>query len=181
MGHKDQTKIFEETFEKHSDELFRHCLMRLSDRERALEITQEAFLRTWECIARGDEIHQHRSFLYRVLNNLIVDEYRKKHSQSLDALLENEETSSFVEAELLRDDTDEFEEAITRFDTSYALEALQNLSEPYKTVVILRYIDGLSLSEIASCISESENTVSVRIHRGLKKLRDSISPQIKDH
>src|ERR1700679_3555095 len=98
-----EERKFKNAFETYSDELFRHCAMRLSDRERAVELTQECFLRTWDYVARGGTIEKYRPFLYRVLNNLIIDEYRKHKTQSLDALLENEETAATVEGQLLRD------------------------------------------------------------------------------
>lgn len=168
---EDRTKQFSGIFESHSDELFRHAFLRLSDRERALELTQETFLKAWSYVSRGEEVRQPRSFLYRILNNLIIDEYRKHKSQSLDAMLENEETSTSVEAELLRDDIDIEEEAMTRFESARALKALEQLGEAHRSVLVLRYIDGLSPSEIAESLGESENTISVRIHRGIKKLR----------
>lgn len=167
----DAQKQFEAVFEKHSDELFRHCFLRLSDRERALELTQETFLRAWEYTTRREEVRQWRAFLYRILNNLIVDEYRKHKSQSLDALLEQEETQVAVEGVLLRDEVDVLEDAMVRFDSARAMVALKQLAEPYRGVLVCRYIDGLSPREIAECMQESENTISVRIHRGLKKLR----------
>lgn len=172
MANREQE--FHEAFEKHSDELFRHAAMRLSDRERAVEITQECFLRAWEYAAKGEKIRQYRSLLYRILNNLIVDEYRKHKTQSLDALLEVEETAVFVEGELLRDDSGGLEEAALRFDGTRALGALQQLPERYRTVLVMRYIDGLSPSEIAECTHEQENTISVRIHRGIQKLKSAL-------
>lgn len=159
-------------FERHSDELFRHCFLRLSDRERALEITQETFLRAWQYVARGESIREYRPFLYRILNNLVVDEYRKHKTQSLDSLLENEETRSSVEGDLLGDDGVALEDAIARFDSARALQALKQLPEQYRAILVARYIDGLSPKEIAELIEESKNAVSVRIHRGLKKLRE---------
>ena len=167
----DTQAQFTVVFEKHSDELFRHCHMRLSDRERALELTQETFLRAWEYAERGEEVRQWRALLYRILNNLIVDEYRKHTSQSLDALLEKEETQVAVEGVLLRDEVDVLEDAMVRFDSARALVALKELAEPYRAVLVYRYIDGLSPREIAEQTEESENAISVRIHRGLKKLR----------
>ena len=178
---EDKQQQFSDIFERHSDELFRHALLRLSDRERALEITQEAFFKAWNHVSKegAEEIRQWRSFLYRILNNLIIDEYRKHKAQSLDAMLANEETSVMMEAELLRDDTDELEAAMVRFDGAKALQALSELGEQHKTVLMLRYIDGLSPREIAESLGESENTVSVRIHRGIKKLQQIL--QQKEH
>jgi RNA polymerase sigma-70 factor (ECF subfamily) len=177
---EDSAQQFADIFEKHSDELFRHALLRLSDRERALELTQESFLKAWAYVSKGEEVRQYRSFLYRILNNLIIDEYRKHKTQSLDAMLENEETSVMVEAELLRDDTDVAEEAMIRFDGALALAALEQLNDQHKSVLALRYIDGLSPKEIAETLGESENTISVRIHRGMKKLQELLQREVDE-
>jgi len=172
---QDRKQEFNDAFEKHSDELFRHASLRISNRERALELTQECFVRAWEYMCRGEHIDHYRSFLYRTLNNLIVDEYRKKKPTSLDAMMENAETMSAVEGKLLRDDFDMLESATVQFDAKRALTMVAELPETYRTVVIMRYIDGLSPQEIAEHIDESENVVSVRIHRGLRKLRDLLT------
>src|SRR3990167_10551210 len=74
---------FIDAFEKHSDELFRHATMRLSDRERAVEITQETYLRAWDYVRRGTEVREMRAFLFKTLRNLIIDEYRKHKNHSL--------------------------------------------------------------------------------------------------
>jgi RNA polymerase sigma-70 factor (ECF subfamily) len=176
---EDKQQQFAEVFERHSDELFRHAFLRLSDRERALELTQETFFKAWNHVSKdgAEEIRQWRSFLYRILNNLIIDEYRKHKAQSLDAMLENEETSVMMEGELLRDETNELEAAIVRFDGAKALAALEGLGEQHKTVLMLRYVDGLSPREIAESLGESENTVSVRIHRGIKKLQQILTQE----
>ena len=168
----DRTKRFTALFDAHADDLFRHAALRISDRDRALEITQETFLRALNYMDRGEAIQNARSFLYRILNNLIVDEYRKRKVQSLDALFENEETAVSLESEYLRDPADTLEDAITRFESGRAMQALKELAEPYRHVLVCRYIDGLSLAEIAETTRESENAISVRIHRALKKLRN---------
>ena len=172
---KDRQEEFRQAFEKHSDELFRHASLRFSNRDRALELTQECFLKAWEYLGRGELIREYRPFLYRTLNNLIIDEYRKKKSSSLDAMLENSETAQQVEGHLLRDETDIFESAAIQYDAKRALETIALLPDNYRTVITMRYVDGLSPSEIAECIHESENAVSVRIHRGMRKLRDLLA------
>jgi RNA polymerase sigma-70 factor, ECF subfamily len=177
MEHHPQEQAFIDAFEQYSDELFRHALLRLSDREKALDTVQECFTRGWEYVAREQEVERWRPFLYRILNNLVIDEYRKRKTQSLDALLEeNPERAVAVEGELLRDDVDALEAAIVRFDSERAINALSELPESYRVVIVLRYVDGFSPGEIAEHLGESENAVSVRIHRALKKLRDLVSP-----
>lgn len=176
MREDEQRRLFTELFETHADELFRHCVYRLSDRERALELTQEVFVRAWEYVARGGAVREFRPFLYRILNNLIVDEYRRHASQSLDALLEDDGSATAAN-ELLRDPTDALEAAMVRFESVRVLRALAKLSEAYRAVIIFKYIDGLSVSEIAHATGENENTISVRIHRALKKLKALLEPR----
>ena len=161
---------FERAFNDYSDELFRHASMRMKDRERALELTQECFLKVWEYAKKGEEIRDLRPFLYRTLRHLIIDEYRRKKAVSLEAMAEHAEEDS-VEGLLPADESHTMEAAIDRFEGREALEALQQLPDTYREALALRYVEGLSPKEIGAIVGESENAVSVRIHRGLKKLR----------
>jgi len=173
---KDIEQSFREAFERHSDELFRHASLRLPDRDKALELTQECFLRAWQYATRGEEIREIRPFLFRTLRHLIIDEYRKHKSYSLDEMLEGDEGGQ-IEQHIPRDDTNTLEAAMDRFDGSRALEAIQSLPDLYREVLFLRYASSLTIPEIAEAVGESENVVSVRIHRGLKKLRTMLESQ----
>ena len=164
------SQAFSQAFEAYSDELFRHALLRLSDRERALELTQECFLRAMEYTRKGEVIEQVRPFLYRTLRHLIIDEYRRKKAVSLEALAERAEEEP--EALLPADESNTLEAAIDRLDGAAVLRAAQELPDLYREALTLRYVEGLSPREIAAIIGESENTVSVRVHRALKKLRE---------
>lgn len=165
---RSKKEAFREAFESHSDELFRHAFLRLSNRERALELVQECFLKAWS-YAKGDEIREMRAFLYRILRNLIIDEYRKARVYSLDEMLEGDDGGE-IESKLPRDAADAMESAMDRFDAKRALALLPRLPDMYREVITMRYIESLELREIAALTHETENVVSVRIHRGLKKL-----------
>ena len=169
MGDFEQQ--FKDAFERYSDELFRHCSMRISDRERALELTQDAFMRTWDYVRKGGEVRDLRPLLYQTLRNLIIDEYRKVKLHSLDGMLEQAESGA-MEAMLPQDDTNTIEAAMERLDATEALKRVDELPEVYREVLLLRYVEGLSPKEISTIVEESENVVSVRIHRALKKMRD---------
>ncbi len=170
---RDLQKDFQIAFEAYNDELFRHASMRMKDRDRALELTQECFLKVWEYAQKGEEIREIRPFLYRTLRHLIIDEYRRKKSVSLEALVEGHEDRS-VETLLPPDESNTLEAAVERFDGKRALAALKELPDPYREAISLRYVEGLSPREIGDIVGESENAVSVRIHRGLKKLKDTL-------
>jgi len=164
---------FSQAYEEYADSLFRHCYFRVSNRERALELTQETFMKTWDSVSKGTEIQNYKAFLFRVLNNLIIDEYRKKKSSSLDALLEKEGVTegSFDDLQ-----TGSLEEEVEKLELNLKSEqleeALKKLPDTYRSVVTMRFMNELRPSEIAEILGETENAVSVRINRGVKKLRD---------
>jgi RNA polymerase sigma-70 factor (ECF subfamily) len=162
-------RTFTEAFEAYSDELFRHAYMRLSDRERALDLTQECFARVWE-YTQTKEVVEWRPFLYRTLRHLIIDEYRKKKAVSLEALAQSHEME--VEALMPADESNTLEAAIGRFEGVRVLQALERLPLNYREAIELRYVEGLTPREIADIVDESENVVSVRVHRALKKLKE---------
>ncbi len=174
---REQERQFGEAYERYSDELFRHCSLRLSDRERAVEITQETFLKVWQYMERGEEVREIRPFLYRTLHNLIIDEYRKMKSLSLEALVQHDEGGGDIESLMPADESNTLEAAINRFEGGRALEALKKLPDTYREVLVMRYVDQLSPKEIGDAIGESENAVSVRVHRGLKKLKSILEPE----
>jgi RNA polymerase sigma-70 factor, ECF subfamily len=164
---KERQELFSQAFTAYADELFRHAYFRLSDRERAVDLVGEAFTRAFS-YAKDEDIRDLRAFLYRTLRHLIIDEYRKKKSYSLDALVEEEGNA---ESLMPTDDSNTLESATDRLDGERALEKVHELPPPYAEVLMLRFVDGLTPQEIARRIDVSENLVSVRIHRALKALR----------
>lgn len=157
-------KTFLDSFEAHNDAIFRFCYFKTSDREKALDITQDTFTKTWEYMANGKKIDNIKAFLYRVANNLIIDSYRRKKMDSLDQMREDGYDNA----------TDEHEKTMTAIEGDEVMKYLDKLDEPYKEIITLRYIHDLSIDEIVEITGESGNTISVRLHRALGKLKKEV-------
>jgi RNA polymerase sigma-70 factor (ECF subfamily) len=172
-GHEER---FLKAFEEYSDALFRHAFLRISDRERAVDVVHDTFTKVWSYVRSGHEIDSFRPFLYKVLNNLIIDEYRKTKESSLDALLaiEGVDEGSFDD---LTSNT--VESLAATIDGKQAFTIVNELPDVYREVLILKFVDELGPKEISELIEESENVVSVRIHRGLKLLREKMEKKVK--
>ncbi len=156
--------IFEEYFTTLNDAVFRFCLFRVSNREQALDLTQETFLRLWQTLETGKAIDNVRSFLFTVARHLVIDYYRKKKTVSLDWLAEEDP------AELI-DRTTGSEQLELGAEGRYLLEQINKLPPSYRQAVYLRYVEDLSPPEIATILKISTNAASVRINRGLEELR----------
>lgn len=162
---------FLKAFDEYSDALFRHAMYRISDRERAIEIVHDTFTKVWGYLRDGHTVDSYKPFLYKVMNNLIIDEYRRRKELSLDALLSEEGTDEGSFPELHEGG---IEEVTFTLDAQNASLLISELPLVYREVLTLRFVDGLGPKEISELIEESENVVSVRIHRALKILKDMI-------
>lgn len=161
VGLSQKTEQFIDAYNDYAEAIFRHCYFRVFDRELAHDFMQETFTRTWKYILGGTEVQNIRAFLYRVANNVIIDHSRKKKSVSLNSMQEK----GFDAKHDTRDSL------VSGIDARAMLPKLDRLDEKYRQVVIMRYIDELSPKEIAEILGDEENTVSVRLHRAIQKLR----------
>lgn len=166
-----QEQEFLKAFDEYSDALFRHAIYRLSDRERAIELVHDTYIKVWAYVRSGKEVSSYRPFLYKILGNLIIDEYRKKKDVSLDDILGDDGAGERYHEELHEGSLEELTFAL---DAKKVLEHLPHIAEQYREAVTLRFIDGLGPKEISSLVEVSENVVSLRIHRGLVALRTLI-------
>ena len=155
-----QEEIFAEAYKDFENGLKLHASFKVNNRALGEDLVQDTFLKTWDFLVKGGEITKMKAFLYHVLNNLIIDEYRKKKSSSLDDLLEKGFEPS--------DDQENF---FNKIDGAKAMILIHKLPKGYQKTMTLRFVEELSIKEIAKLIGKSSNSVAVQIHRGLEKLK----------
>jgi RNA polymerase sigma-70 factor (ECF subfamily) len=166
MNNKTE-KVFMESYEEFSDAIFRYTLFQTSNKETALDITQDTFIKTWQYLQKGAEVENIRAFLYRVAKNLIIDHRRKKKSSSLDQILEAG-VDFTDQPEVMKEKEEEFEK---EKDKKKVLKTIDKIDEKYKEILLMRYVDEMSIKEIGEILDKSQNHVSVMIHRGVEKLK----------
>lgn len=150
-------------YDMYADAIFRHCALRLGDRELGRDLMQETFIRVWQSLKDGTKIGHMRGFLYKVANHLIIDVARRRKLRTEDSLEEMHEEHGF-------DIVDPSQDPMRATQGSMVIEMIERLEEPYRTAIVMRYIDGLPPRDIAELLGVSPNVVSVRVHRGLEFL-----------
>ena len=138
-----------------------HAFFKINDHGIGEDLVQDTFMKTWKYLAKGGEIVKMKAFLYHILNNLIIDQYRKHKTTSLDTLLEKGFDLSVEGSESL----------YNVLDGKAAVLLIQKLPETYQRVIRMRYIQHLSLEEMSLITGKTKNTMSVQVHRGLEKLK----------
>ena len=163
---KELNDAFLAIYTDHSDAIFRFSCSRVSDRDQALDITQEVFGRLWQSMIAHNVIEYPKTFLFTIARNLIIDWYRKKKSISLESMANSETEEPY---EPIADDA----ETRVQMDAEgrFLVDKIGQLSAGYRDVIYLRYVEGLSPVEISSIIGTTVNATSVRINRGLEELR----------
>ena len=72
-----------ELYNQYVDDVFRFCYVRLRDREKALDATQDTFYKIWNEFIKNpgkvDQLQNMRAFLFKIARNTLIDKTRKKH------------------------------------------------------------------------------------------------------
>ena len=147
-----------------------HAFFKINDRTTSEDLVQATFMSTWVYLVRKGNIDTMKAFLYHTLNGLIVDEYRKHKTVSLDAMREN----GF---EPCGSRPDRF---LNFLDGKAAFVLINLLPEKYKNVMKMKFVRDLSLKEISIITGQSKNAIAVQIHRGIGKLKLLYEEGIKD-
>lgn len=159
---KRQYELFTKAYHSHAGELGRYARSMVNDRELSEDLVQDVFVKMWLYLLRKGDIVSVRGFLYHVLNNLIVDRYRKHKTWSLDTLLEQGYEPR----------TDESDRLVDMFDGEIVFRLIDKLPRTYQEVLRMKYAHHLSYGEISRLTGQQRNTIAVQVHRGLVKLKE---------
>lgn len=167
---------FDSAVEQHQRRIFSFAYYLLHNREEAEDVTQEVLLRLFRH-RRKVEPERMGAWLLRVTRNACYDLLRQRRTRNRHTTEIDEE----VALELPDDDTPSPEaQAGTAAFRRGLEEALRELSEPYRSVLILREIQGLKYREIADTLEMPLNTVRVNLHRGRRQLRERLHEDYAD-
>lgn len=166
---------FEDTAQRYQRRVYSFARYLLSSREEAEDVTQEVLLRLWRHRQGVDE-ERLGSWLLRVTRNACYDLLRKRRSEKEAGIvapgLDDEKVASAEPDPQSRAEATDFRRRL--------LAALAEIGEPYKSVIILREVQGLPHREIGEALGIPEVTVRVHLHRGRKRLRELLKEDVPD-
>jgi RNA polymerase sigma-70 factor (ECF subfamily) len=158
---------FHDLVEEHQHRVFTFACYYLGNHEEAEDVTQEVLLRLWRNIERV-EPETAGAWLVKVTRNACYDALRGRRSRGR-VFQEGVEGA----AEEAGDPTARPEAALLAWDVARHLRrALAALPDPYRTIAILREVQGKSYQEIAEALDMPLNTVKTYLHRARRRLRE---------
>ena len=156
---------FAEFFERGRKKAYCFALHLTGDREEAMDITQEAYLRLHERWASRDPGREPTSWLYAVIRNLAIDHMRRRTRRP----------EAEIDQALLRSPAAGPEEAAARSEMAGRLwAAIASLPPEQREILLLRDWHGLDYGQIAEVLGLSLGTVSSRLHHAREKVREQM-------
>ncbi|MCG8415196.1 MAG: RNA polymerase sigma factor [Pseudomonadales bacterium] len=143
---------------------FAHYSLRA--REDAEDITQEVFIKLWQHWQRIDH-SKLNAWLMRVAHNAVIDHVRKRKNHV-------ENTDDYAEPDVqAAADKEVGQELDDQAFKAQLMHCIHSLDDPFRSIIIMRDIQGQSYADIQHSLDMSESQVKVYLHRGRRKLRDN--------
>ncbi len=134
-------------------------------KEESEDILQEIFVKVYRNLNGFNQKLKFSSWIYRIAHNEIINQYRKNKSYSSMISLNIEDDDVNNMAGLFRDSFDIQDNYISRENTEKVREALEELPDKYREILILRYFEDQSYDEISDILRKPAGTVATLINR----------------
>lgn len=158
---------FEHLFDKYREKVYRIAFRFVRNKEDALEVTQEVFLRVHTSLGKFKTDSKFFTWLYRITVNRSIDFTRQRKARPLQDL-----DQEVLEAQPANGERDPSEVAEEKDTESLLARAVTRLSSKHRAVFLLHAMENLSYKEIASVLDISVGTVMSRLFYARKKLQE---------
>ncbi len=163
---------------EHKDRVYTYAFYALGEHDEAEDVTQEVLIKLWRHADRVIPARRN-AWVMRVAKNAVIDAVRRRQSKEkvMTTSMPAEQVANLGTVPVVTPDASaeqrELREALE--------EAVSRLEEPYRGVVVMREIQGLTYQEISDALEVPLNTMKVYLHRARKMLRDALKEQVHDH
>lgn len=149
-------------YDHYQPKIYRFVLIKVSRREDAEDITHQVFLNAWQNISNYKDLgFPFSSWLYRIAKNQVIDKYRtKKQEVGLDSVDEEVFADSGIGGSIE-----------IKIQLERVMKEIKNLKQDYQDVLIMRFVEDLSIKEVAAAVEKSEGAVKLMQHRAIKELK----------
>lgn len=172
-------RAFKLLVERYQRKVYAVALGMLKNREDAMDVSQEAFVKVYKYLDHFKGDSSFYTWLYRIVTNLCVDHLRKASTQRRDKgefdegiATEESSTAGILGSRL---GTNPQKSALRAELGAKLQEAMQELPEKHREILLLREIDGLSYEELAQILKIPKGTVMSRLFHARAKVQKILS------
>ena len=172
---EEQYRVFDKEFMPHIDSMYNFAFRLTNDEDDANDLVQDTYLKAYRFINSFQEGTNAKAWLFRILKNSFINDYRKKSKepskvdyQEVEAVYNSNEDAEFESTSDLRI------EAVQDLLGDEVAMALNGLPVDFSTVIILCDIDGFTYEEMAKILDIPIGTVRSRLHRARNLLKEKL-------
>lgn len=168
--------LFTETAMQFAPSLYTTALRMTRNSADAQDLVQETYLKAYRSFATFDEGTNLRAWLFRILTNTFINNYRAKQRRPQESELKDVENLYLYHRlpQLSQLSSSAEDQLMDMFAGSEVREALENLPESFLMPVLLSDVEQFSYKEIAEILDIPIGTVMSRLHRGRKALQEAL-------
>ncbi|MDX9779312.1 MAG: RNA polymerase sigma factor [Patescibacteria group bacterium] len=174
LKHKDK-EAFIKVYDEYVQDLYRFIYFKVGREAEAQDLTSLVFLKAWQHIQNNSlsDSKTLRALVYKIARHAIIDHYRESSSK-LEVSLDDEQNP----IEIVDESQDLSEDLDRKNNLALLREQLPLLKEEYREVIVLRFVNDLSLEEIADVTGKSRGNVRVILHRALAALKEMVEKEL---
>lgn len=165
------TAAFDDITKIYLADVYRYLVWLTKDAQKAEDITQDTFVKAWRSIQKSDTARPFLPWLLRIARNCAFDFFRKKVITPFSALTDHEQHFFLRQASSIPTP----DETARQNERAQLVQAILNtLSANYREVIVLHYLEGLSVPEVAQVLNLSQETARTRLRRARALFRESL-------
>ena len=171
---KDRYLIFDSEFMPHIDSMYNFAYRLTNDEDDANDLVQDTYLKAFRFINSFQRGTNAKAWLFRILKNSFINEYRKKSKQP--TKVDYQEVETFYNSDDVdyQSTTDLRAESVKDMLGDEISNALNALAVDFRTVIILADLEGFTYEEMAKILDIPIGTVRSRLHRARNLLKDKL-------
>ncbi|MBC7921755.1 MAG: sigma-70 family RNA polymerase sigma factor [Ferruginibacter sp.] len=171
---KDKYQIFDTEFMPHIDSMYNFAYRLTMDEDEAKDLVQDTYLKAFRFISSFQRGTNAKAWLFRILKNSFINDYRKKSKEP--AKLDYQEVETFYNSDEADSDItiDLRVETVQDMIGDEIANALNSLAVDFKAVIILCDIEGFTYEEMAKILDIPIGTVRSRLHRARNLLKEKL-------
>jgi len=172
-------EIFDHEFLPYLDAMYNFAYRLTFDEDDAKDLVQDTYMKAYRFINSFQRGTNSKAWLYRILKNSFINEYRKKSKQP--AKVDYQDVENYYNSE----NVDENKTVDLRIDTVRDMigdevsNALNSLAVDFRTVIILCDLEGFTYEEMAKILDIPIGTVRSRLHRARNLLKEKLNTYAK--